>query len=121
MIKVTPNVNLVPCTRDRFVNGAPHNDLTFNFLQACKLIRIANHFFNLRPGAVYSGYIEENPQASFTLKLWHEETLLQTFVVSNLGYGGALHADISDRSGIHFEILRAATSDPSLRPDLAAA
>jgi|GEM_PF-6173489 len=34
MIKITLFDNLVPCTRERFLNGAPYNDLTYNFLQA---------------------------------------------------------------------------------------
>lgn len=117
-MKVTRNVNLVPCPRERRATGSDNADLMNNVLLARKLIRIANHFFCLRPGAIYSGYIDEKEKNFFTLKLWEGDRLVRLFIVSNLGYGGMLHVDIPDLSTITFDLLIDAATDKCLRPSV---
>lgn len=94
MVKVTLNDNLVPSTRDLWVQDNPSSDLIYHYPLALKLIRAASQFFHLRRDAViFSGYMRMDSLESFSIHLWHEDELVRTLTLSNIGYSGALHAE----------------------------
>jgi hypothetical protein len=94
MVKVTLNDNLVPSTRDLWVQDNPSSDLTHHYALAKKLIRAASHFFHLtRNAVIFSGYVHEESADPFSIHLWHEGELVRTLTLSNLGYSGTLHAE----------------------------
>jgi|GEM_PF-5435526 len=97
MVKVTLNENLVPCAREKWVNGNPYSDLVHNVLHARKLIRLASQIFQLQRGkATFSGYINEHKAGSYDIKLWHGEVSLHSLSLHDLGYSGVLHVDLND-------------------------
>ena len=113
MVKVTLNENLVP-SRDPWVKGNPFSDLVHNLLLAKRLIRVAAFLFQLRQGsAVFSGYICERREGFFTFKVRHGGVEHRTMVMSSLGYGGELVAEVEDLSGaIGFDVLGSLAADP---------
>ena len=97
MAKVTLNKDLVPYSRRLPANPKLNvcQDLTHNYLLACKLIRAVNVLFQMRKGtAVYSGYVYAREGGRFAIKLMHKDHLLRIVVLRNLGYAGVLHVEL---------------------------
>jgi hypothetical protein len=100
MKKVTLNKDLVPFLRtpSKKPHIAASQDLTQNYLLACKLIRAANVLFQMRKGfAIYSGYVYESNDKPFRIRLVHRGKIVRTVALSRLGYAGTLQVSISIR------------------------
>jgi hypothetical protein len=115
MVKVTRYENLVP-SRDPWVKGTPHSDLIHNVLLARKLIRAAAFIFQLKKGAaIYSGYINEHAEGSFTYRVRERGVPIRTLVLNCLGYAGELTVDVEDMSqAVSFDVLGSLAANPAV-------
>jgi len=105
MLEITLDENLIECERGSWPKLHPLIDLSQNIDIAKRVALIAERFFRLSLGVVFSGYarpVDEtdgNPGSKgpvFYIQVWHGEKLCRTVGFRDTGYVGILHVDLPE-------------------------